>query len=66
MSDRPPAGASVGAASQAPPDGREEIPEYDLIGVGYGSKRRADPRLAAAIGDAPGDAETVLNVHLRF
>lgn len=38
------------------------LPEYDLIGVGYGSKRRPDPRLNAAIHEAIGSASTILNV----
>ncbi len=36
--------------------------EYDHIGTGYGAKRLPDPRLAAVIDEAIGDAETVLNV----
>ncbi len=36
--------------------------EYDVIGVGYGSIRRPDPRLRAAINEAIGPAATVLNV----
>jgi len=35
---------------------------YDAIGVGYGRYRRPDPRIAAAIADALGAAESVLNV----
>ena len=35
---------------------------YDEIGIGYGSHRRPDPRIAAAIRVALGDAETVVNV----
>jgi SAM-dependent methyltransferase len=35
---------------------------YDDIGRGYGRTRRPDPRIAAAIGTALADAETVLNV----
>jgi hypothetical protein len=35
---------------------------YDRIGVGYAELRRPDPRIAAAIRDALGDARTVLNV----
>ena len=35
---------------------------YDQIGGGYGAYRRPDPRLAAAIVRALGDADTVLNV----
>jgi SAM-dependent methyltransferase len=35
---------------------------YDRIGVSYANTRRADPRIAAAILSALGDAWTVLNV----
>jgi SAM-dependent methyltransferase len=35
---------------------------YDSIGVGYTATRREDPRLAAAIGRALGDARSVVNV----
>jgi SAM-dependent methyltransferase len=35
---------------------------YDRIGVGYGEHRRADPRIAARIEAALGDARSVLNV----
>ncbi|MDO9353455.1 MAG: methyltransferase domain-containing protein [Solirubrobacteraceae bacterium] len=35
---------------------------YDRIGHGYAVQRRADPRIAARIEAALGDAETVLNV----
>ena len=35
---------------------------YDQIGGGYGAYRRPDPRIAAAIVRALGDADTVLNV----
>jgi SAM-dependent methyltransferase len=35
---------------------------YDHIGVGYAAVRRPDPRLAAMINGALGDAETVVNV----
>jgi SAM-dependent methyltransferase len=35
---------------------------YDRLGVGYTSTRRADPRIAAAIDAALGDAVTVVNV----
>jgi len=37
-------------------------PRYDRIGVGYGRTRREDPRLAARIRAALGDAKTVVNV----
>ncbi|MEM7285611.1 MAG: class I SAM-dependent methyltransferase [Actinomycetota bacterium] len=39
-----------------------EPPIYDTIGKGYASQRRADPRIAAQILEAVGDARTVLNV----
>jgi SAM-dependent methyltransferase len=35
---------------------------YDRIGKGYSATRRADPRLAALIWEALGDARTVVNV----
>src|SRR5581483_5599911 len=35
---------------------------YDVIGVGYRTTRRTDPRIAARIWAALGDAHTVLNV----
>lgn len=35
---------------------------YDRIGCGYSATRQTEPRLAALIWDALGDAETVLNV----
>jgi hypothetical protein len=37
-------------------------PAYDQIGVGYGEVRQPDPRIAAHIEAALGDAQTVLNV----
>ena len=37
-------------------------PLYDRIGIGYAQLRREDPRIAAAIHAALGDARTVLNV----
>ncbi len=37
-------------------------PTYDEIGVGYRAKRKPDPRWAAQIHSALGDARTVLNV----
>jgi SAM-dependent methyltransferase len=36
--------------------------DYDTIGVGYGARRRADPRIAQRIWRALGDARTVVNV----
>jgi SAM-dependent methyltransferase len=35
---------------------------YDAIGLGYGRYRRPDPRIAAAVLDALGDAAAVVNV----
>lgn len=35
---------------------------YDAIGPGYAAHRHADPRIAAAVLDALGDARTVVNV----
>ncbi len=35
---------------------------YDTIGPGYADYRRADPRIAAAVHDALGDARTIVNV----
>lgn len=35
---------------------------YDEIGAGYGTTRRADPRIERAIHDALGDAERIVNV----
>jgi SAM-dependent methyltransferase len=35
---------------------------YDHIGIGYGQVRRPDPRLAALIAGALGDARTIVNV----
>jgi SAM-dependent methyltransferase len=35
---------------------------YDTLGVGYATGRRTDPRIAAALWAALGDAETVVNV----
>jgi SAM-dependent methyltransferase len=36
--------------------------KYDLIGLNYAELRKPDPRIAAAIQDALGHAQTVLNV----
>jgi SAM-dependent methyltransferase len=35
---------------------------YDRIGVGYSAHRRGDPRIAARIGEAVGEARSVVNV----
>ncbi len=37
-------------------------PTYDRIGVGYAAERRPDPRWAAAVAAAVGDAGSVVNV----
>jgi SAM-dependent methyltransferase len=37
-------------------------PRYDRIGAGYARHRREDPRIAARIHEALGDARTVVNV----
>lgn len=42
--------------------GRGHTAKYDRIGVGYRELRRPDPRLAALIAGALGDARTVVNV----
>jgi len=39
-----------------------ERPLYDRIGASYSATRQTDPRLAALIWDALGDAQSVLNV----
>jgi SAM-dependent methyltransferase len=39
-----------------------QAPAYDTIGRGYATRRRADPRIAARIMEALGDAERVVNV----
>jgi SAM-dependent methyltransferase len=36
--------------------------DYERAGLGYAGRRRADPRIAARVHAALGDAETVLNV----
>jgi SAM-dependent methyltransferase len=41
---------------------QELSPRYDRIGEGYARKRHEDPRLAATIHAALGDARTVVNV----
>jgi len=38
------------------------LPVYDAIGATYPRTRRTEPRLAARIWNALGDARTVLNV----
>ena len=40
----------------------DSAPAYDRIGVRYSDVRRADPRFEAAIWEALGDAQTVLNI----
>jgi hypothetical protein len=39
---------------------------YDTIGHGYVGRRRPDPRIAAAIEHALGDAASVVNVGYRI
>jgi len=36
--------------------------DYEAHGAGYGQRRRSDPRIAAAVHAALGDARTVLNI----
>jgi SAM-dependent methyltransferase len=43
-------------------EGRATRQLYDEIGIGYGSQRRPDPRIASAILHALGPADPVLNV----
>lgn len=43
-------------------DSQRYLPEYDVIGLRYASKRRPDPRLRAVIYEAIGSASTILNV----
>jgi SAM-dependent methyltransferase len=43
-------------------DGTRDEPTYDAIGRSYGNHRRTEPRLAADIIAALGDARTVVNV----
>ena len=35
---------------------------YDEIGIGYAATRQADPRIAAHVGRALGDASSLVNV----
>jgi hypothetical protein len=39
--------------------------KYDSIGINYAELRKPDPRIAAAIQGALGQADTVLNVGAR-
>src|SRR5262245_2567631 len=43
-------------------DGSAGDADYGAIGAGYSGYRRPDPRIAAALAEALGDARTVLNV----
>ena len=43
-------------------DGMSHIARYDEIGVGYSVTRREDPRIAAAIRTALGEARSIVNV----
>ena len=38
---------------------------YDTIGIGYAELRKPDPRIAARLWQALGEARTVLNEHTR-
>lgn len=42
--------------------GRPPVSDYDRVASGYLATRRADPRIAAAVGAALGDARTLVNV----
>jgi SAM-dependent methyltransferase len=68
-----PAGATLSRPKASDRGGRRTAPDlaysesvdeatYDRIGVGYGAVRRTDPRIAARIIEALGDARSVLNV----
>ncbi len=52
--------AEDGSASAAPSAGA--IPRYDTIGRGYAALRQPDPRIAAQIWAAIGDAPRIVNV----
>ncbi|GAA3070855.1 hypothetical protein GCM10020000_64290 [Streptomyces olivoverticillatus] len=43
-------------------DGSAGDADYGTIGAGYSRYRRPDPRIAAAVSRALGDARTVINV----
>jgi hypothetical protein len=43
-------------------DAMDSQPSYDVMGVGYTTTRREDPRIAQAILDALGDAVSVANI----
>jgi len=43
-------------------DGSAGDADYGAIGSGYSRYRRPDPRIAAAVHSALGDAATVLNI----
>ena len=44
------------------PDGSVGDADYGRIGAGYAEYRRPDPRISAAIKEALGAAQTILNV----
>src|SRR3954454_19505425 len=52
------------AGRSSPTPGKLAVPQilYDRIGVGYAGYRRPDPRIAAHIGAALGNARSVVNV----
>jgi hypothetical protein len=63
LSERPARSCGAGQADRCVDENREiERALYDRIGCSYTASRQTDPRLAALIWDALGDAETVLNV----
>ncbi|MFT4085345.1 MAG: MerR family transcriptional regulator [Nocardioides sp.] len=56
--------ARAGGRRTAPPEQLAMVGSrlYEEIGSSYGATRRTDPRIAAQVWNALGDAETVLNV----
>jgi SAM-dependent methyltransferase len=53
---------SKGVAASGELNANVTQPLYDTIGTGYANLRRADPRIAAAIAGALGDAQSVINI----
>ena len=58
----PPTSRPARSTSVSRPDAVATRVDYETHGRGYARRRRADPRIAAAIEAALGDARTVLNV----
>jgi SAM-dependent methyltransferase len=54
--------AHLGEGSRLTGGGAGAAPKYDTIGRGYSAYRRPDPRWVAAVDDALGDAQRILNV----